>query len=88
MITLKVQSSLEAVGFMAYVAGKLAERGVGANPVSGFWHDHLFVGVGREGEAMRVLEGIVKKRGGREEGLGGGEVGGVVKLGCEEGEEG
>lgn len=53
-----MHSSLEAVGFIAFVAGKLAERGIGTNPVSGFWHDHLFVPVGREGEAMGVLEGI------------------------------
>jgi hypothetical protein len=58
MITLNVHSSLEAVGFMAVVAGKLSGRGIGANPVSGFWHDHVFVPEGREGEAMTVLEGI------------------------------
>jgi ACT domain len=68
MITLNVHSSLEAVGFIAYVAGKLAERGIGTNPVSGFWHDHVFVPVGREGEAMAVLEGIAREAavGGRE----------------------
>lgn len=58
MITLNVHSSLEAVGFIAYVAGKLSARGIGTNPVSGFWHDHVFVPVGKEGEAMEVLEGI------------------------------
>jgi hypothetical protein len=55
MITLEVNSSLEAVGFMAVVAGKLAERGIGVNPVSGFWHDHCFVPLGREEEAMEAL---------------------------------
>jgi uncharacterized protein len=40
MITPNVHSSLEAVGFIfARVASKLAERGIGANPVSGFFHD-------------------------------------------------
>jgi hypothetical protein len=58
MITLNVHSSLEAVGFIAYVAGKLAERGIGTNPVSGFWHDHLFVPESRVGEAMGCLEGV------------------------------
>jgi hypothetical protein len=56
MITLNVTSSLEAVGFMAVVATRLAERNMGVNPVSGFYHDHLFVPVGREDEAIRVLD--------------------------------
>src|SRR5256885_3148343 len=51
MITLNVQSSLEAVGFIASVASKLAEKGIGANPVSGFFQDHLFVAEGHEEEA-------------------------------------
>ena len=29
--------------------------GMGVNPVSGFFHDHLFVPEGREGEAMGAL---------------------------------
>jgi hypothetical protein len=34
-ITLGVHSSLDAVGFMAAITTKLAERGFGVNPVSG-----------------------------------------------------
>ena len=60
MITLNVHSSLEAVGFIARVATELATRGMGVNPVSGFYHDHLFVPVGREQEAMAILAGIAK----------------------------
>lgn len=56
MITLNVHSSLEAVGFMAVIATKLAEKGMGVNPVSGYYHDHLFVPVGREEEALRTLQ--------------------------------
>ncbi|TFB05936.1 hypothetical protein CCMA1212_001366 [Trichoderma ghanense] len=56
MLTLNVTSSLEAVGFMAVVATRLAEVGVGVNPVSGFFHDHLFVPLGREREAVDVLD--------------------------------
>ncbi|KAL9610252.1 MAG: hypothetical protein Q9167_005023 [Letrouitia subvulpina] len=58
MITVKVHSSLEAVGFMAIMTKALAEKRVGVNPVSGFFHDHLFVPEGKEGEAMEVLEGL------------------------------
>ena len=34
----------------------LAEKSMGVNPVSGFYHDHLFVAVGREEEALALLE--------------------------------
>ncbi len=58
MITLNVHSSLEAVGFIARIATELARHGMGVNPVSGFYHDHLFVPDGREDEAMDVLARI------------------------------
>ena len=55
MITLEVHSSLEAVGFIARIATALANEGMGVNPVAGFYHDHLFVPVGREQDALDVL---------------------------------
>jgi len=55
MITLNIHSSLEAVGFMARIATELAKHDMGVNPVSGFYHDHLFVPHGREDDAMQVL---------------------------------
>lgn len=55
MITLEVHSSLAAVGFIARVATALAAAGMGVNPVSGFYHDHLFVPEGREEQALAVL---------------------------------
>ncbi len=58
MLTVNVHSSLEAVGFMAVLATKLAERGISVNPVSGYFHDHLFVPVERAREAVEVLEGL------------------------------
>jgi hypothetical protein len=61
MITLNVNSSLDTVGFIARVASKLAEKGIGANPVSGFFHDHLFVAEGREGEAMAALKALAEE---------------------------
>ncbi len=55
MITLDVHSSLEAVGFIAQISAALAKEGMGVNPVSGFYHDHLFVPLGKEADAMRIL---------------------------------
>ena len=56
MITLNVHSSLEAVGFIAKVTNALAEAGIGVNPVSGFFHDHLFVPEGHATDAMKILK--------------------------------
>ncbi|MEM9582477.1 MAG: ACT domain-containing protein [Pseudomonadota bacterium] len=56
MITLNIHSSLEAVGFMARISTELAKHEMGVNPVSGFFHDHLFVPDGRENDAMAVLQ--------------------------------
>lgn len=64
MVTLAVHSSLDAVGFLAAVTARLAERGMGCNPVSGFFHDHLFVGLGREDEAVEALRSLARENGG------------------------
>ncbi len=61
MITLDVHSSLEAVGFIAYIATQLAKHDMGVNPVSGFYHDHLFVPDGREQDALQILETIAEE---------------------------
>lgn len=58
MITLNVLSSLEAVGFMAAISAKLTEKGIGVNPVSGYYHDHCFIPLGKEDEAMRALQDL------------------------------
>ena len=60
MITLNVHSALDAVGFMARISTALAAEGMGVNPVSGFYHDHLFVPAGREQDALRILDQIAK----------------------------
>lgn len=54
-ITLQVHSSLEAVGLTAAVAACLAARGIAANVVAGYHHDHLLVPTARAGEALAAL---------------------------------
>ncbi|OGM44641.1 hypothetical protein ABOM_007468 [Aspergillus bombycis] len=58
-ISLKVHSSLEAVGLIATISTTLAAHGISTNVVSGFFHDHVFVPAGREGDAMGVLLGMM-----------------------------
>ena len=54
-ITLGVHSALEAVGLMAAVTARLASAGISVNPVSGFFHDHLFVPTEQAEEALAIL---------------------------------
>ena len=54
-ITLTVHSSLEAVGFLAAVAGALAAEGIPCNAVSAYRHDHLFVPSRSAEKALEVL---------------------------------
>jgi hypothetical protein len=55
-ITLRVHSSLSAVGFLAAVTGRLAQMGISVNPVSACYHDHLFVPWESRKTAMEILE--------------------------------
>ncbi|MER3389817.1 MAG: ACT domain-containing protein [Microcella sp.] len=55
-ITLRVHSSLEAVGLTAAVAGALTERGISCNVVAGAFHDHLLVPARHGDEAITALE--------------------------------
>lgn len=54
-ITLSVHSSLEAVGFTAAVASKLALMGISANIIAAHYHDHVFVPVAKAEQALKVL---------------------------------
>lgn len=54
-ITLNVHSSLEAVGFLAAITTRLAQLEMGVNPVSAFYHDHLFVPEHRAEDALAAL---------------------------------
>lgn len=55
MISLMVHSSLDAVGFLAAITAKLAAAGISVNPVSAFYHDHLFVPIDKSEMAMNLL---------------------------------
>ena len=57
-ITLEVHSALDAVGFLAAIIPVLAEHGMGVNPVSGYFHDHLFVPADRAERALGILQGL------------------------------
>ena len=57
-ITLGVQSSLAAVGLTARVATILAERGIAANVIAGYHHDHVFVPWDRRDEALQALRAL------------------------------
>lgn len=58
MITLNIHSSLDAVGFLAVITTHLAALDVGVNPVSGFFHDHLFIPHERAHDVMATLEAL------------------------------
>lgn len=60
-ITLKVHSSLEAIGFLAVVTEKLAQQGISVNAISAYFHDHLFVSSEKAEDAMRELNDVVKQ---------------------------
>ncbi len=55
IITLKIHSSLQAVGLTATVSGWLAEAGIPANIVAAFFHDHIFVPADKAEQALAVL---------------------------------
>lgn len=55
-ITLRVHSSLDAVGLTAAFSNKLAEHGISANVVAGYYHDHIFVHRDHAERAMAALE--------------------------------
>lgn len=56
MVTLQIQSSLEAIGFLAVITSRLAAAGLSVNPVSALHHDHLFVAADRAEEVLELLE--------------------------------
>ncbi|MEZ9901156.1 ACT domain-containing protein [Vibrio breoganii] len=60
MITLTVHSSLEAVGLTAAVSTKLAEKGISANVIAAYYHDHIFVPAAKAELALQALNEFSK----------------------------
>jgi len=57
-ISLKVHSSLEAVGLTAAVSQTLAKQNISANVVAAYYHDHIFVPRSRAQDALACLRNL------------------------------
>ncbi len=60
-ITLRVHSSLEAIGFLAVIAAELAQHSISLNCVSAYYHDHLFVPADQAERAVELLRGLQRR---------------------------
>ena len=59
-ITLRVHSSLDAVGLTATFSAALAQQNISCNVIAGTFHDHLFVPVADAERAMVCLRQLQK----------------------------
>lgn len=57
-ITLKVHSSLEAVGLTAAFSTELAKHSISCNTVAGYYHDHIFIDKKDALNALSVLRNM------------------------------
>ena len=55
VLTLKVHSSLDAVGLTAFVSKVLADASIPANVVAAFYHDHILVPTAEADRARELL---------------------------------
>lgn len=60
-ITLTVHSSLDAVGLTAAVSTKLASKGISANVIAAYYHDHIFVSNDKADQALLALKELSNK---------------------------
>ena len=61
LVTLEVHFWLKAVGLLAAILPALAYAGMGVNPVSAFFHDHLLVPDDWAEDALAMLERLTKE---------------------------
>lgn len=61
-ITLRVHSSLDAVGLTAAFSTALARAGISCNVLAGAHHDHILVPPHRADEAVDVLRSLARPR--------------------------
>ena len=59
-ITLKIHSSLEAVGLTAAFSSELAKHNISCNVVAGYYHDHIFVDHKEGEETIKRLTAFSK----------------------------
>jgi len=59
-ITLRVHSSLEAVGLTAAISNKLTEQDISANVVAAYYHDHVFVPHDKAEMALKALQSFAQ----------------------------
>ena len=57
-ITLEVYSDLHSVGLIAAISNLLAENGISVNPVSAYYHDHLFIPDLQADKAFMLIKSI------------------------------
>lgn len=63
LITLQIHSSLDAVGLTAAFSTALANHGISANVIAGFYHDHILVAKKDANKAIDVLEKLTQQAG-------------------------
>jgi uncharacterized protein len=59
-LTLRIHSSLEAVGMIAAISAALAARDIPCNAVSAYYHDHIFVPWARRNDAVDALQALAE----------------------------